>query len=478
MAVVYGADDREDIYKYEPVNDHPLVELARSSCAALIDSADIVCDGQECQLLPSPTLGDYMTLCPDQRFLDQSTSAFCSGTLIDDDLFLTAGHCVATPSDCETTRFVFNYVMADADDLGVIVPDDVFDCVEIVAHENTGTVDYAILRIDRSATPRFRPVPIRTAGEPLPVESDPRVFGLVTIGHPDGIPQKTAEGPEPIGATGLSGAWVTDTYPDYFESNIDSFFDVNVDSFGGNSGSGVFSFDSRGEVLFIEGVLVRGNNDYEDTGPCHVPEVCDDLSGCSGEDGEGWQEIVRSSVFSPFVPDACGDRRCQASEDEFTCPEDCHGDLDGDGVEETNDNCPGVDNPTQGDGDGDGNGDPCDCDPADPVIWDLPGEVRGLRLSTDHAMGETVLEWFPPREVGATHLYYDTLRSDLPSDFLGPAVCVETRDDSDRAARDGAVPDPGTGFHYLVRALNDCPGGVGTLGERSSGLPREGRPCP
>ncbi|PTL84207.1 hypothetical protein DAT35_12305 [Vitiosangium sp. GDMCC 1.1324] len=58
---------------------------------------------------PGQNLGTAYNLCTSQRFRDDPTAAFCSGTRIDDDLVLTAGHCVTSANDCTNTRFVFNY---------------------------------------------------------------------------------------------------------------------------------------------------------------------------------------------------------------------------------------------------------------------------------------------------------------------------------------------------------------------------------
>jgi len=58
---------------------------------------------------------------------------------------------------------------------------------------------------------------------------------------------------------------------------------ANLDTFGGNSGSAVFNAET-GEV---EGILVRGENDYvwsdENGSRCRVPQQCTN-DACRGED--------------------------------------------------------------------------------------------------------------------------------------------------------------------------------------------------
>jgi hypothetical protein len=266
-----------------------------------------------------------------------------------------------------------------------------------------------------------------------------------------------------------------DAHPGWFASNLDAFVD-DLDSFGGNSGSAVISLNERGELHLVEGVLVRGTDDWawDAGGSCYRANVCDDTAGCTG----AWEDVTRATEFAAFVPYACGDGRCDPTEDESTCPADCLGDLDGDGVEESRDNCPGLHNTPQGDGDGDHAGDLCDCEPALAEIWATPGEVRHLRCALDEFTGEIVLEWFPPQEEGSTVLVYDVLRSDAPIDFLGPAVCLESDDGTDRVARDGETPPPGSALYYLVRAQNNCLNGEGPLGWRWDAAPRLGIACP
>jgi hypothetical protein len=110
------------------------------------------------------------------------------------------------------------------------------------------------------------------------------------------------------------------------------------------------------------------------------------------------------------------------------------------------------------------------------MAWSTPGEVVNLTLRAD---GVT-LDWSAPADAGATSLSYDTLRSGMPGDFAGSALCVESNDGADISATDGSIPAPGEIFYYLVRAVNGCPGGagIGPLEDRSDGMPRAGRTCP
>jgi hypothetical protein len=64
----------------------------------------------------------------------------------------------------------------------------------------------------------------------------------------------------------------------------------------------------------------------------------------------------------------------------------------------------------------------------------------------------TSLNWLPPDDGGAQVLTYDTLRSDVPSDFFGPAVCIES-DGTDTASFDEMNPNSGHVFHPSSQAI-------------------------
>jgi len=194
--------------------------------------------------LRATTLANSYGLCLDQRFRDQPTAASCSATLIDDDLLVTAGHCLGSQQECQAQRFVLGYQM-ELEGLAPLSSGDVFSCQQLVMTYDDGQVDYAFVKLDR-------PVPL-TQGEPAPVrraqlplqEGDP----LVMMGFPSGLPLKIDD-----------GGFVSDP-----RALTSDFFMATVDAFGGNSGSGVFN--ASGEQV---GILVRGEQDYVQRGRCTV----------------------------------------------------------------------------------------------------------------------------------------------------------------------------------------------------------------
>lgn len=283
---VYGMDNRQDVFAH---SDVALRHIAQQATVALMSPGSINASNPGNITFNTMSLGTRMNLCSGQRFAVDPTAAFCSGTLIDDDLVLTAGHCVDAAA-CADTRVVFNYYRDTATSLQQVTSEDVFSCASVVVRElgvvGGESLDFAIMRLDRRAAPRFTPAPVRQERTALAVQQ--RV-GL--IGAPSGIPFKID-----------SGARVRDPRP----STLD-FFVATTDSFGGNSGSGVFDVDA----YELAGILVAGDADYVASGSCNVVYTCPE-NGCRGED---------SSYVGPALDELCAhaptDRLC-APRNSFT----------------------------------------------------------------------------------------------------------------------------------------------------------------
>jgi V8-like Glu-specific endopeptidase len=257
--VVYGTDNRTDVYAHA---DATLRARAEQSTVALV-SADVLNTRNANNVtFYADTLRSSQDLCSNQRFLDDPTAAFCSGTLIDDDLVLTAGHCVTNASDCSSTRFVFNYYRTGAGTMQTVTTADIFSCRSIVARQlatvSGRELDYAVLRLDRAAAPRFTPAPVRTASSALTVGQN-----VAVIGSGSGIPFKIDNG----GSVRSNRSSALD------------YFVATTDTFGGNSGSGVYETST----YTVAGILVRGDTDYVANGSCNVVNVCA-ASGCQGEE--------------------------------------------------------------------------------------------------------------------------------------------------------------------------------------------------
>ncbi|EQC46570.1 serine protease [Bacteriovorax sp. Seq25_V] len=178
-------------------------------------------------------------LSPLMPFTTQATLTDCTGFLVADDIMVTAGHCVVDQADCEDSLWIFDFDHKVASKKSFSEKNTV-GCKEIINKQEVNNeevyIDYAILRLTRKMTDR-KPLKFREQGT---VE---KLSSLVMIGHPLGLPMKVTKG---------ANVWHTDE---------EWVFTANLDAFGGNSGSPVIN-ESTG---LVEGILVRGGEDFTDT---------------------------------------------------------------------------------------------------------------------------------------------------------------------------------------------------------------------
>jgi V8-like Glu-specific endopeptidase len=250
--VIYGDDNRLDVF--ESTNSAHVL-LSRSTAAMISGSNLRGEDGMVQVIGPSMTSRGF---CAQERFSNQTTAANCSGFLVGTKYIATAGHCIRNAMDCASYKWVFDYRVENETQSQVSVPESsVYNCARIVARDlnNSNQDDYALIELDREVTDRDA-LQFRTSGRPRVGDE------LVVIGHPTGLPTKIADGAK-------------------IRSLRNKFFVANLDTYGGNSGSAVFN-DSTGVV---EGILVRGENDYvyDSNRGCRASNYCPD-SGCRGED--------------------------------------------------------------------------------------------------------------------------------------------------------------------------------------------------
>lgn len=214
-----------------------------------------------------------------------------------------------------------------------------------------------------------------------------------------------------------------------------------------------------------------------------VPRVCDGDGVCDpGEDCGG----CPSDCLGPTGA-CCGDSVCDPAEDPCGCAGDCGPpppieiacrdgrDDDCDGRADClDDDCCAVSPCDQVDDDGDGFLSCEDCDDADAEVWATPDEVSELAL--EPGADGTWIGWTAPSDPGAESPGYELLRSASPA--LSGAVCLGIDDPEARETSDPDLPPASGLFVYLVRAVNSCPGGEGSLGEGDAEGSREVAGCP
>lgn len=254
--VIYGDDNRVDVFE----STNPMfVELSRST-AAMISHSDLnLVRSENKYKINGDSLQSSFGVCSTEPYASQIATAMCSGFLVGPDLLVTAGHCIRSQSDCSSYAWVFDYKLDPTapEAINMKVPaTSVYSCAEIIERklDNRTQDDFALIRLDRAVTDR----------SPLSYRKDDSIADnapLVVIGHPSGLPTKIADGANVRNNTN------------------DRYFVANLDTYGGNSGSAVFDADNG----TVEGILVRGENDFVSRNGCRVSNVCPN-TGCRGED--------------------------------------------------------------------------------------------------------------------------------------------------------------------------------------------------
>lgn len=346
-SVVYGVDDRVEVYQEE---NAALRTWTERSSVALFESGDLRFLDDGTISIQGETLDEAYNLCETERYRDQPSQSSCSAALIDDDLVLTAGHCVTSLPECQGYRFVFGYHYAADGVLGTITRDDVYGCRALLATTYSDEVDYAVIQLDRPVNAARSPSVVRTERSAL-AEGTP----LTLVGYPSGIPAKIA-----------GGAFVLDS-----RASVLDYFKASVDAFGGNSGSPVID-----DSLAVVGILVRGDTDYIRNRGCNVVNVVPQSGSSFGGEEVTYVGRALSAICDDGWPSErlcgvaaeCGDARCTGAETHENCAEDCEAPSCGNGVcEYAEDIACAADCPR----------------PMIPETWTCSGSAYGNRISCD-----------------------------------------------------------------------------------------------
>lgn len=259
LKVIYGQDDRRDVYQ---TSNAAHLKLAKSTAGMI--HLGMFAKGLTKTLFDLPnsnTLERVQNVCTSEKFSQQKLAPQCSGFLVGPDTLITAGHCYNsrnTPAqNCKNFAWVFDYDMKSAthDPSKNISINNIYLCKAVVAIQRDANYDFAIIKLDRKVVGR-QPLTFRKSGKLSGSES------LLVIGHPSGLPTKIAG----------NGRITRNDEPTRFSTSLDTFH--------GNSGSAVFNA-STGQV---EGILIMGKSDYQPSIPsnpnsCKVVNRCSDLGG-------------------------------------------------------------------------------------------------------------------------------------------------------------------------------------------------------
>lgn len=236
---------------------------------------------------------------------------YCSGTLIGPDLFITAGHCCSVPRETEysdgtksvglsyckagdsqafsdRTFVAFNYeLQGDVD--SPQLTQDFYQVTEVIDQFYKGRdPDYAVLRLAGRPGCKYGWAEIQTD---LLAKGDP----IVVIGHPKGRAKQVDSG------TVLDyPGW----NPDDPNSSV-STVAYDVDTLGGNSGSGILSLNS-GKLIGVhtegwgDNELDNPTDDVEPSGHVNKGQTVPYLLGISSALGDELASVPpRSECESP-----------------------------------------------------------------------------------------------------------------------------------------------------------------------------------
>src|SRR5512140_2026664 len=116
--LIFGPDDRREVYDHE---DAWLRDLARNSVVTLMPRPKM--NATDPNNIRFGESYEVFNMCPEERFGGDPGWGHCSGTLIDDDIVLTAGHCLAAIS-CANTAIAFNYLRDQPGTINPLSTDD------------------------------------------------------------------------------------------------------------------------------------------------------------------------------------------------------------------------------------------------------------------------------------------------------------------------------------------------------------------
>jgi len=281
---IYGDDNRLDYFEAAPA-----MRQLSDSVVSLWPSRQVRLEAGEYKLA-TMSFGEALNLCPGEKFREQPIGAFCSGTLVGEDIVMTAGHCITDEAKCADTKFVFGY---NIDKEGgsartSVTAKDLYGCKRIIARDldkqasgligtgfailnallNRAGPDYALVQLDRKVEGR-KPLPVNRNKD---LKAGNRIF---VIGHPVGLPLKVA------GDAGVRDA------------GSKAFFLTDLDTFGGNSGSAVFNAATNK----IEGILVRGGTDFVNS-----PAGCKVQLKSAQNEGKG-EAVTKISMLQKHIPE-------------------------------------------------------------------------------------------------------------------------------------------------------------------------------
>jgi hypothetical protein len=237
-------DTRQEVYQLTGQN---LVDA--DSTVALFPASQVRDRGDGTSELLTVPYGQFLHLCPAERFWTQPSGSYCSGVLVGEDVIATAAHCIVG-KEMTAFSYVFGYRMRDETTPELIINNnDIYQARAVNAwHLDHFASDWALIRLDRPVV-GHRIAPVRHAG------TISKGQAVHAIGYPLGLPAKFA--------------------PGAVHSNTDTALFTSIPSYPGNSGSPVFNSSTHA----LEGIILGGTGPkLLKQGDCFVSRARDSVA--------------------------------------------------------------------------------------------------------------------------------------------------------------------------------------------------------
>lgn len=269
LDAIYGVDNRIDFYEESDIS-----RINNSYGVIALIENDSLKEFKKYYELNTISFEDKvklkfenkLKLCEDEKFKLQPLGAFCSGFVLSENLIVTAGHCFKDKKLADI-KFVLDFKLLSQGKINTVFPKNlVFTGKKVLMKSSIKEgIDFALIETNE-LIPSDRVLDVNRLGY---VKIKDEVY---VIGHPLGLPLKIADGAQVR----------LNSNPLYFKANLDTY--------GGNSGSPVFSSITH-EVV---GILIKGEKDFVNIKGCLESKPCPD-KGCKGED------VLRISSISDLI---------------------------------------------------------------------------------------------------------------------------------------------------------------------------------
>ena len=248
-AMIYDADNRIDSKKGDRFSGKILAQIPKSK----FDFKNLIYKNKI-------TLKERHNLCDGEKNEYKDSLVECSAFLVDDDLIMTAGHCLdlngqTISENCKNHQWVLDHYQTDS-----FLKENVYSCksVEIIRADYEENSDYALIRLDR----KINRTPFK-----LSLEKPTKYQELESIGFPHGMTMIDS---------GIGTYQGTNHYGELL---------YTLDLFGGNSGSPIINTETNKVVaVHIKGPAFSLYEDFKNK--CFRENTCEEnTENCIGSSG-------------------------------------------------------------------------------------------------------------------------------------------------------------------------------------------------